>query len=158
MRGLPEPGGRRWNKEAAGLARGGGERPRARVAVWLSCCPAVLLSGCPADRLPATARSPVVQRRIEHRAGESFRSDSLLSPLEDVCHSGTPVPTAGRTRLSHSGGREPRRWGHCCPRRVPPTAPFPAGRGPREPAKLCPGPRSLGSRGLEQAAGADLTT
>lgn len=54
MRGLPEPGRRRWNKEAAGLARGaGGAAPSAGgcPAVLLSSCPAVLLSGCPAVQL-----------------------------------------------------------------------------------------------------------
>lgn len=39
LRGLPEPGGRRWNKEAAGLARGAGG-----AASGAGGCPAVRLS------------------------------------------------------------------------------------------------------------------
>lgn len=61
---------------------------------------------------PATARSPIVQPRIQNRTGKCFRSDSLLRLLEDFCHSVTPVPTARKSRLSYSWGTDYRHWGH----------------------------------------------
>lgn len=67
---------------------------------------------------PATARSPIVQQRIQNRTGKSFQSDGLLRLLEDFCHSVTPVPIARKSRLSYSWGTDYRHWGHSAVRDI----------------------------------------